>query len=192
MAIRIECQSCKNLVDITQVDVRAHAVRLVCPTCEFTNEVRRHEHAPEQSPERIVTQQAQQAQPSAIAQAGAKKAFAHQISLPANVPDTTWVAFQRVLDDYENQQAHDAFLATCAQSDALAAAGGCYRAVLDKAPGDPFAERAQQKILTRAMAMLDHSAFTPEAKSGTKMVWVFALLFVFGCVGVSIMLLLKS
>ncbi len=59
-------------------------------------------------------------------------------------------AWARVLAAWDDAEAHRAYLARCADLDALARAGRRYRAVLDARPDDPTATRAIADILGRA------------------------------------------
>lgn len=62
--------------------------------------------------------------------------------------------FDRLLDAWHGEDAHKALLKRASRDGELAFVGQCYRAVLDVAPNDAGARRAQGEILTLAVGAL--------------------------------------
>ena len=52
--------------------------------------------------------------------------------------------------NWNDEAAHDAFLKHCSLTGMLAVAGRCYRAHLDRAPGDATAARMQERVVAMA------------------------------------------
>ncbi len=71
---------------------------------------------------------------------------------PEPEPDAEATAWAEVLAAWDDEERHRAYLARCADLEALAAAGGRYRAVLDARPGDAVAARFREEVLRRALA----------------------------------------
>lgn len=63
-------------------------------------------------------------------------------------------AFDTLLDAWPGEPAHKALLKRASGAGELAFVGQRYRAVLEAAPGEPAARRAQEEVLTLAMAAM--------------------------------------
>ena len=63
-------------------------------------------------------------------------------------------SFDALLDDWHNAAAHKQLLKKAAMTDQLAFVGQRFRAVLDESPGEAAAKKAQNEIMTLAMAAL--------------------------------------
>jgi hypothetical protein len=179
-AVVYQCPTCKNLVTVSAAMVDADRAGLVCASCGATTwlpgaqasrgdvidvEVR-PSSAPSLSPttaagaSAIVPRAAQ-----AVAGAGAwsheerERVDGRVAKLTPATPGQAEVhaSFHKLLDAWASDVEHKAFVKKSSLAGELAFAGQLYRAVLDAAPLDPFAKRAQGEILTVAMATMSAS-----------------------------------
>jgi hypothetical protein len=90
--------------------------------------------------------------------------------------------FDRLLGRWDDAAEHSKFLKKAASIDQLAFAGQRYRAVLEIAPGDAAARKAQGDLMTMAMATFsaqkDLGAITPERSKTVQLALAMAVIVV--------------
>lgn len=90
--------------------------------------------------------------------------------------DAIEAAWRRVEAEWDDEQAHKAFVTLCASTDRLAEAGRRYRAVRESDPARAEVAAAQiDRILGLAMQSLAALKTTPSVRSAKRMVLLVAM-----------------
>jgi len=110
-------------------------------------------------------------------------------ALPDDELDRRW---EGVLLRWSDTDAHDRFVAACAEQHQLPFAGNCYREYLVAHPSDPQAARAKKRIMAQALAMLEvETKSRRDWREFSKTVRAATLIVILGAMGVAIFLMFR-
>lgn len=109
----------------------------------------------------------------------------------ADADDAVETAWQKVLEQWDDDQAHKQFLVLCSSTKQLAQAGKRYRAVREA--GDERAEEAKRRIdALLGLAMQDIATLKSPPKQGRGAVFWVATALCIGLVGFALSLVLQA
>ncbi len=137
--MRVQCPQCGESVEVTAFTTEGDPPRMSyrCPACGQT--VTETGLAPDS-----------QEPPSSPAPSSASADAPGAALAEREGDDVLWRAWDRVAEDFSQEARHDAFLASCEASGALAFAAVRYREWRDSHPADEIAPRRLQQIAALA------------------------------------------
>ena len=104
--------------------------------------------------------------------------------------DLLW---SHVLSHWSDPVAHDDFVSACGERGDLPFAGNRYREHLVTHPADPLAERAKQRILARALVLLNlETKARRDWRETSKWIRAASVLVIVGALGAAILFLIRS
>ncbi|MCC7072837.1 MAG: hypothetical protein IT383_16030 [Deltaproteobacteria bacterium] len=212
-----QCPACRALVGVTHAQVQGGRAGLSCAACgavawlpEATQGSARVvdvEPAPHAAPPRelpaangalvlappTAPMSAAPTTPELALDAELRTRVRHRLAeLPAAsaAQQELAAAFAMLLEAWNREAAHKAMLQRASGAGELAFVGQHYRAVLEAAPGDPIARRAQDEILSLAMATMtatrDLGALAEDKGAKGKRQALYAAIIAFAFVAVAL------